>query len=638
MVFTRRNLDWWCERGILFLILGMLMFAPLAFGAADSWAFLVVQGAAVVTFLLWATRLWLKAKDRPRLLWPPVAWAVLAFTLYALVRWLTADIEYIARREVIQVLVFAGLFFVVLNNLRGQEETEAVAWTLIATGAVVSMFACGQFLTHSDRVWNVFSDNPSRASGTYISPNHYAGFLELVIPLALAFLLAGKIKIVPRILIGYALVVMLAGLTATFSRGGWVANLTGILVVLGIFLAHKNHRLRAAILLAVLLGGGTLFVTQYLAKTHSYAQRVKAQDDSAGGRIDWSARVNMWRAATAMWQDHPWFGVGPAHYDYRFREYRPEMIQARPDRCHNDWLNLLTDWGVAGAAIVLAGMGIFIAGLLKTWPHARREENDFGSGQSNRFAFFVGAVGSLSALAVHSFMDFNLHIPANALIAVTLFALLASNIRFATEGHWVRIFQRERLLIMGTFIVIAAALVFAGWRGARETFWLARSDRAENFSEEQTTRLEKAFAAEPKNFMTAYEIGECYRTRGLEGGKDYRQITERAIGWYERAEALNPHHAYSLLRHGMCLDWLGDHTKAEKLLSDAELLDPNGYYLVAALGWHHVQTGDYAAARACYLRSLRLYGDNPTAQNYMGIVQDRLSALASGRPMLPRLP
>jgi hypothetical protein len=43
MVFTSRNLDWWCERGILALVLAILVFAPLAFGAVYGVALLVVQ-------------------------------------------------------------------------------------------------------------------------------------------------------------------------------------------------------------------------------------------------------------------------------------------------------------------------------------------------------------------------------------------------------------------------------------------------------------------------------------------------------------------------------------------------------------------------------------------------------------------
>jgi O-antigen ligase len=162
----------------------------------------------------------------------------------------------------------------------------------------------------------------------------------------------------------------------------------------------------------------------------------------------------MWTAAEQMWRDHFWWGVGPAHYDYRFREYRPESVQMSPDRAHNDYLNLLADWGATGGIIVLAGMVAFGAGLRKTWKYVRPPENDFGRGMSNRFAFFLGASAGLFALAVHSVVDFNLHIPANAILGVTLLALLSSNLRFATERHWLG--ARLPVKMLATLALVAA--------------------------------------------------------------------------------------------------------------------------------------------------------------------------------------
>jgi len=632
MVLTRKNLEWWCERGMLFLILGMLVFAPLAFGAVEPWAYLILQGMGVGVCLLWAARLWLS--PRTKLLWPPLAWVVVGFAVYAVGRYFTADIEYVARLEVIQVLFLAFIFFVVMNNLRGQDETEWVSYTLITLATVISCFAVGQLLSHSDRVWDVHAGNEARASGSYISPNHFAGFLELILPLALAFLLVGKMKIIPRILLGYAVVAMSLGLAVTFSRAGWVSAAVGVFLVLGVLLGHRNHRMRAMILLALMLAGGGLFISHYLAKQKGFTQHVQLKAEAGPGNYDWSSRLKMWDAAGRMWLDHPWWGVGPAHYDYRFREYRPADLQARPDRCHNDYLNLLADWGVVGGVIVLAGMVLFALGLFKTWPHVRREENAFGSGQSNRFAFFLGAAGGLTSLATHSMMDFNLHIPANALIAVTLLGLLASNLRFATEQYWVRAGVPLKVSLAGLLGIMAVLLLVQEWRQGRETYWQAKAEREGNFSPERAAALEKAFAAEPKNFQTAYDIGECYRTEGLEGGKNYQELTKQAQDWYARAMPLNPHDGYNYLRVGMCLDWLGEHKASEKYYSEAELRDPNGYYLAANLGWHYVQIGDYAAARQCFIRSLSFYG-NPTARNYYNICEPKLIEKASGRPVLP---
>ena len=105
--------------------------------------------------------------------------------------------------------------------------------------------------------------------------------------------------------------------------------------------------------------------------------------------------------------------------------------------------------------------------------------------------------------------------------------------------------------------------------------------------------LEKAFAAEPENFETAYNIGEAYRMQSFEGGPDYPAQAETAMRWYARAMQLNPFDGYNDLRTGMCLDWLDRHAEAGPFYSRAEALDPNGYFTVANIGWHYVQVGDY---------------------------------------------
>src|SRR5882762_2582870 len=150
---SRDVLDTWCERAILGLALCILVFGPLAMGAVDPPAFLVIQGLTLAVMLLWGARFWLNA--RPQLLWPPICWAVTAFTLYAIVRYFTSDIEYVARRELIRVLVYAWLFFAVLNNLHRQKSVQIFTFTLIFVGMAVAAYAIGQFVTDSTRVWNV---------------------------------------------------------------------------------------------------------------------------------------------------------------------------------------------------------------------------------------------------------------------------------------------------------------------------------------------------------------------------------------------------------------------------------------------------------------------------------------------------
>src|SRR5438552_1571470 len=134
--------DKWIERGILGLVLAILVFAPLATGAVRTIDFLVVQGLTAAVLLLWLARLWLT--PRPQLLWPPACWAVLLFTGYTIARYFHADLEYVARFEVVRILIYALLFFVIVNHLHRPEQTRILTLTLILLATGISIYAICQ--------------------------------------------------------------------------------------------------------------------------------------------------------------------------------------------------------------------------------------------------------------------------------------------------------------------------------------------------------------------------------------------------------------------------------------------------------------------------------------------------------------
>ena len=147
------QLDRWCERGILGLVLAMLVYSPLAFGGVPQAGFdyfVVVQWLAVAIGAVWMVRFYVNSKHR--LLWPPVSWAVLAFVGYAVGRYFTADVEFLARQELMKILVYAVVYFAVVNNLYRQEATQVIGVALILIGMVISLYAIYQFITASDFV------------------------------------------------------------------------------------------------------------------------------------------------------------------------------------------------------------------------------------------------------------------------------------------------------------------------------------------------------------------------------------------------------------------------------------------------------------------------------------------------------
>lgn len=626
---NREIWDRWCERGILGLLLGILIFSPLAFGAARLQEFLVVQALTCGVLVLWLARIWLA--ERPRLLLPPLSWTVLVFIFYAIWRYSTCDVEYVGRLELLRFLVYAVLFFAVLTNLHRQESTQIISFTLFGVGVFAAGYAVYQFVSGSFFVWGEPSSYPGRGSGPYVNPNHLAGFLEMLVPLATAYLISGRGKPVTKILIGYAALVMTAGIVASASRGSW-ASVGIALVALGVvFVGQKSFRWRGVALL-LLLAIGAFFAFQ---KMEFFKKRI--DQGIVGGKLDVETRLVMWDAAVRMWKDHFWFGVGPGHYDLRFRGYRPASVQLQPERVHNDYLNTLADLGVAGAIPVAAAIILLVWGVIRVWGHVKRGERAFTSAASDKFAFVAGAAMGFLALALHAVLDFNMQIPANAIVAMTLLALLTSHWRFATERFWFSLNVIGKAVVS---LMLALSLGYLAWQEVRlvqEWYWQQQARRAELNSLAQADLLKKAYAAEPQNGNTAYAIGEIYRLNSLEGKSDYAELAAQAIEWYQRGITNNPYNSYNYLRWGMVLDFLNRHDEAEKLFFKADELDPNGYYTCAHVGRHYVESGQYAAARPWLERSLRLWWrDNPIAEENLRIANQRLLEAAQD-PVLLKL-
>jgi tetratricopeptide (TPR) repeat protein len=266
----------------------------------------------------------------------------------------------------------------------------------------------------------------------------------------------------------------------------------------------------------------------------------------------------------------------------------------------------------------------------------RRSEREFASNRSNKFAFVVAATIGLLVLLGHSVVDFNLQIPANAILAISLTALLSSHLRFATEHYWVSAGTVTKTLASLVLVAGVGCFTVQSVRLAREYVWLERASTQGNFSDAKIAALEKAYAVEPRNSKTAYAIGESYRTQSFEGGTDYEALAQKAMLWYSRGTNNNPHDGYNFVGYGRCLDYVGRTNEARALFYRADELDPNGYWTAAFVGWHYVQVEDYAAAKQWFERSLKLQrADNLVASSYLEIVNRKLLEGATNQSRVP---
>jgi tetratricopeptide (TPR) repeat protein len=170
-------------------------------------------------------------------------------------------------------------------------------------------------------------------------------------------------------------------------------------------------------------------------------------------------------------------------------------------------------------------------------------------------------------------------------------------------------------------------LGYQGVRHGRESYWLARFavHLPDAYSPEQVEVLKKAYAAEPKNFDTTYAIGYAYKVQSHEGGENYKDLAGEAMRWFQRGMELNPWDGYNYLFYGWCLDWTGRQDKAGPYFDKAEQLDPNGYFTMAFIGLHFLESNNFAAAKPWFERSLTLeWMNNDVARTYMPIVNRKL--------------
>ncbi len=611
--WDREAIDQFCERGVLATVLAMLVWGPLATGCTRTSQFLVLLGLGVLLCAFWFGRTWVRKQYR--VLFPPFAWAAIVFAGYAIWRYSWADYEYGARLEALQIILYGILFFAVLDNLTSQENVQIILFTLIGLGLLNSFYAIFQYFTDSRHI--LWFPKPleyrGRGSGTFVCPNHLAGFLEMLLPIALAYTITGRAKSLTKVFLGYSSLVLAAGIGVTLSRGGYLAVGAALTVFFVLLLWNRDFRLPAIGLIVLLLTTSTFFGVRSWQAEKRFAQKQQ-----------YNMRLLYWKPAVEMWKENFWFGVGPQHYDWRLRKWRHWQLQGRPIYVHNDYLNTVAEYGTTGGLLALCAVGTLGWGVLRTWKYVRRS-NEISTRTSNRSAVVLGCTVGLLAILFHSVTDFNLHIPGNAVTAMALLAILTSHIRFATERFWVNPGIPGRLIVS---IVILGGGGYMGWQFSRlapETYWLAKF-YAPATDEQRLDYLKKAHAAEPKDAAVVVAIGEQLRKKAFDGDEGWEELTRQAIPWFEMGAQLNKWNPFNYTNLGACYDWLREHDKANEFFEKALTLDPQGHWVLFWNGWHKLQRGELVEARKFFQDSYNFnWQDNPEAKKYVEIVDSKLA-------------
>jgi O-antigen ligase len=401
----------------------LVALAVVSFGGVESWGNAVLEIGAALLFVLWAVVVVRRARAEIFGNWlmiPVVGLGAIALVQFATG---TSVYPYLTKMELLRWSSCALLLFLAIQAFQTKEHVKQLIWFLLSLGFAVSLFGIVQYFSFNGKLyWVVPLAAGLTPFGPFVNPNHFAGFVELTAPLGLALLLfpSRNREHVPLLLL--FTIVPVGAVFLSASR-------TGIIVVvlefvLLAFLSRANRMGRKQVFGAmaiVLLTGGLILwlgVTRALERFEQLAHQGVNRD----------LRVAMDQDTWRIFRDYPWSGTGLGTLIAVYPRYESFYNGTTVDHAHNDFLELLADTGVAGGIC-----GALFIGLL-----FRRGLGNFqvAAGGTAR-ALVAGPLVACTGMLLHSLVDFNLHIPSNALIFLLLAFLAttrdAQGLRFLCE-------------------------------------------------------------------------------------------------------------------------------------------------------------------------------------------------------------
>ena len=383
---------------------------------------------------------------------PPMLWPFLLFLGAIGLSWVTTFSLNASLIETLKWVEMLAIYLFITANFTRQESRWLVI-VLLLSGLAQASLGLYQFTFKvGPEGFLLFGGRFLRAYGTFQQPNPYAGYLGLILPLALAvFLWAGEdlswrglswrglswrrlssLRLQVKkpalqalfwlVLSGVSLGAGVAALFASQSRGGWLGFAGGVLVVI-LLKGGKWTALTAAGLIggAILISMGALALLpgSILNRFADVLPFVTLPDISAIPLTDANfaaiERLAHWQAARAMWRDHLWLGAGFGNYEAIYAAYAVGRWTEPLGHAHNYLLNIGAEAGLVG---VLGYVAFWIWIIVLSVKVIKRAPN----GSLYR-AIVIGSLGVFAHLHIHNLFD-NLYVQGMYLHLSIIFALI----------------------------------------------------------------------------------------------------------------------------------------------------------------------------------------------------------------------
>jgi len=541
--------------------------------------------------------------------------------------------------ELFKFLAYIGVFFLIVNTVRSKEEIQRLVIAIIIVGAVIAFLGIMQMVSRTDKIYWFWKSHYKTGGyfGPYVNPNHFASYLEMVIPLALGFLISRQKPhfrnkstswryrlatldtwLSTHALLIFLIVIMITALFFSLSRGGILTFFFSIVLMFNFLLHTRRQQKRRLKLLVSVLSLSILFLIWMgidpVLKELSTLLNLKTASPE---------RPIAWKDTLRLVKDFPILGIGLGNFQYLFPKYKTITSQSFWTHAHNDYLEMLADTGILGTLFFFGGLLLFLIIVIKKWLERR---HPFVRGIT-----LGGTIGCI-AILLHSGAEFNLHIPANILLLFIILGLTVATVHLKMRGEKefsllpTRTFTLDtkvkQLLIYSLTLVLIICLsvsVIRGYLGAR-CFQLSKSQNnsmnpmnpsnPNNLFTQSLNYLNKAIVYDPSNAKYHYELGQFYARLfsiswkegvwELERGKWVFQFKEKTLDYglktfdsYYQAVKLQPTNGW----YHLCLGWIIDQlsklatlqsinsknlvnsAKALQEFNIAVMLDPTNDYL-----------------------------------------------------------
>lgn len=419
----------WLRIGLCALV----VFGVLSFGAVQVWSESVLEIGAAALFLAWALVAYRSADAAVQ--WNPLNWPILGFLAIGMVQLATRTTAYafLTWTELLLVATYFLIFFLAAQAFRTRADFAELGWFLILFCFAISLFGIVQHFTSASEIyWRSDLKIAGSPFGPYVNRNDFAGFVELTLPVGLALMMFRGVKRDVFPFLTVLTIVPISALVLSTSRGGIMSAAVGVgvLVVLAWSrrgLMPRGSRRVAAVSIVALAALTLVAWVGAGAAIHRFAA-LKSPD------VTFARRLSMTRGALNIFLDHPIAGSGLGTLIAVFPRYETQYDGKIVDHVHNDYAEALAETGVVGG----------ICGLAFLWLFYREARKSFLAEQGHLSrALHAAGIAAVCALLLHSFVDFNLHIPANAVLFL-LQVYVATSPPVSSQGSAPRFRKRVR--------------------------------------------------------------------------------------------------------------------------------------------------------------------------------------------------